>query len=133
MGWIRGTNTLTLHNLADGMLMVLELLTTHTPGVPVVNDSGEFTGFISEVDVLLALEASEDLSKLTTKDFMISQHISVTVETTIEEAVKIMEGMRLHNVSVQKDGKVAYSLVRHDWYWDFGRVLRTVMPGKLLR
>ena len=98
-----------------------------------VNDSGEFTGFISKVDVLLALKASEDLSKLTTKDFMVSQHISVTVETTIEEAVKIMEEMRLHNVSVRKDGKVADPLIRHDWYWDFGRVLRTVMPGKLLR
>ena len=96
------------------MLVALELLSTHTPGAPVVDDQNEFIGFISEFDVLRALEAGKDLSKLTAEDIMVHEHISVTAETTIEEAVKMMEEMRLHNLPVNKNGKVAYSVTRHD-------------------
>ena len=114
VGQIRGTNTLILHAGQNGMLVALELLTTHTPGAPVVNSRNEFIGFISEFDVLRALKVGKDLSRLTAEDIMVPEHISVTAETTIEEAVETMEKMRLHNLPVKKDGKVAYSVTRHD-------------------
>lgn len=114
VGQIRGTNTLILHAGQNGMLVALELLSTHTPGAPVVDDRNEFIGFISEFDVLRALEAGKDLSKLTAEDIMVHDQISVTAETTIEEAVKTMEEKRLHNLPVKKDGKIAYSVTRHD-------------------
>lgn len=81
---------------------------------PVVDDRNEFIGFISEFDVLRALEAGKDLSKLTAEDIMVCERIAVTAETTIEEAVKMMEEKRLHNLPVKKDGRVAYSVTRHD-------------------
>ena len=114
MGQIRGTNTLIFHAGQNGMLVALELLSTHTPGAPVVDDRNEFIGFISEFDVLRALEAGKDLSKLIAEDIMVHDQISVTAETTIEEAVKTMEEKRLHNLPVKKDGKIAYSVTRHD-------------------
>jgi CBS domain-containing protein len=114
VGQIRGTNTLILHAGQNGMLVALELLTTHTPGAPVVNSRNEFIGFISEFDVLRTLKVGKDLSRLTAEDIMVPEHISVTAETTIEEAVETMEKMRLHNLPVKKDGKVAYSVTRHD-------------------
>lgn len=114
VGQIRGTNALLLRANQNGMLVALELLTTHTPGAPVINDQGAFIGFISEFDVLQSLKAGRDLSKLTAQDIMVREHISVTAETTIEEAVKMMEEMRLHNLPVKKNGKVAYSITRHD-------------------
>lgn len=114
VGQIRGTNTLILHAGQNGMLVALELLTTHTPGAPVVNDRNEFIGFISEFDVLRTLQVGKDLSMLTAEDIMVHEHISVTTETTIEEAVKMMEEMHLHNLPVKRDGKVAYSVTRHD-------------------
>ena len=114
VGQIRGTNTLLFSAGQNGMLVALELLTTHTAGAPVVNEQGAFVGFISEFDVLLSLKAGKDLSKLTAEDIMVHEHISVTTETTIEEAVKMMEDMRLHNLPVKKNGKVAYSVTRHD-------------------
>ncbi len=42
-----------------GMVVALELLTTYTPGVPVVDDRSGLIGFISEFDVLRALEAGK--------------------------------------------------------------------------
>ncbi|HWG95549.1 MAG TPA: CBS domain-containing protein [Nitrospira sp.] len=114
VGQIRGTNTLILHAGQNGMLVALELLSTHTPGAPVVDDRNQFIGFISEFDVLRSLEAGKDLSKLTAEDIMVHDQISVTAETTIEEAVKTMEEKRLHNLPVKKDGKIAYSVTRHD-------------------
>lgn len=114
VGQIRGTNTLILNAGQNGMLVALELLSTHTAGAPVVNARQEFIGFISEFDVLRALESHKELSTLTAEDIMVREHISVTAETTIEEAVKTMEDRRLHNLPVTKDGKVVYSVTRHD-------------------
>ena len=114
VGQIRGTNTLILHAGQNGMLVALELLSTHTPGAPVVDDRNEFIGFISEFDVLRALEAGKDLSKLTAEDMMVHDRIAVTAETTIEEAVKTMEEKRLLNLPVKQNGRVAYSVTRHD-------------------
>ena len=114
VGQIRATNSLTFHAGQNGMIVTLELLTTHTPGAPVVNDQSEFMGFISEFDVLRALKAGKDLSMLTAEDLMVHDRIVVTPETTIEEAVTIMEDKRLLNLPVNEDGRVVYSVTRHD-------------------
>jgi CBS domain-containing protein len=114
VGQIRATNTLIFHAGQNGMVVTLELLTTHTPGAPVVNDQNEFIGFISEFDVLRALKAGKDLSMLTAEDLMVHDRIVVTPETTIEEAVIIMEEKRLLNLPVKEDGRVVYSVTRHD-------------------
>jgi predicted transcriptional regulator len=114
VGQIRGTNTLILHAGQNGMLVALELLSTHTPGAPVVDARNEFIGFISEFDVIRALEAGRDLSKLTAEDIMVHDRIAVTAETTIEEAVKTMEDKRLLNLPVKQNRRIAYSVTRHD-------------------
>ena len=114
VGQIRGTNPLILHAGQNGMVVALELLTTHTSGAPVVDDHDAFIGFISEFDVLRALEFGKELSTLTAEDIMVHDHISVTAETTIEEAMKTMEEKRLLNLPVKRNGRVAYSVTRHD-------------------
>ncbi len=114
VGQIRGTNTLTLRAGQNGMVVALELLSSHMHGAPVVDERDEFMGFISEFDVLRALEAGKDLSMLTAEDLMVHDRIVVTPETTIEEAVQIMEEKRLLNLPVKKDGRVVYSVTRHD-------------------
>ena len=93
VGQIRGTNTLILHAGQNGMVVALELLTTHTPGAPVVDDRNEFIGFISEFDVLRALEAGKDLSTVTAEDLMVHDRIAVPV---------------------MQNGQVSYSVTRHD-------------------
>lgn len=114
VGQIRGTNTLVFRAGQDGMAIALELVSTHTSGAPVVDDHHEFIGFISEFDVLRALEDGKDLSRLKAEHIMAHDHIAVTSETTIEEAVKLMEEKRWLNLPVKQHGKVAYSVTRHD-------------------
>lgn len=114
IGQIVGTNELKFHAGQNGLAIAVELLSTHTPGAPVVDDKGEFIGFISEFDVLRALEANKDLSKMTAEEIMAKDRIAVTEETTIEDAVKLMEEKRLLNLPVTRNGKVVYSVTRHD-------------------
>jgi predicted transcriptional regulator len=114
VGQIRATNELVFGRKQNAMGIAVELLTTHTPGAPVVDERGDFIGFISEFDILRALEAGKELNRLTAEDVMVKDRIAVTEDTSIEEAVKIMEDKRLLNLPVKKNGKVAYSITRHD-------------------
>ena len=115
VGQIVGTNDLRFQAGQNGLAIAVELLSTHTPGAPVVDGKGMFIGFISEFDVLKALEAGKDLSKLTAEGIMAKDRIAVGEDTTIEEAVKIMEDKRLLNLPVKKNsGEVMYCVTRHD-------------------
>ena len=114
VGQIHATNNLVFRRDQNAMGMAVELLATHTPGAPVVDERGEFIGFVSEFDILRVLEAKNDLNQLTAVDVMAKEHIAVTNDTSIDEAVKIMEEKRLLNLPVKVNGKVAYSITRHD-------------------
>jgi len=65
VGQIVATNTLTFQAGQNGMAIAVELLSTHTAGAPVVDDQSKYVGFINEFDVMRALDAGKDLSKLT--------------------------------------------------------------------
>ncbi len=114
IGQVHATNDLVFTRKQNAMGIAVELLTTHTPGAPVVDGEGRFAGFISEFDILRALEAGKDLNRLTAEDIMAKDRISVTDDTSIEDAVKIMEEKRLLNLPIERNGKVAYSITRHD-------------------
>lgn len=100
------------------MGVAVELLTTHTPGAPIVDEQGDFIGFVSEFDILRTLEAGRDVNRLTAQDIMAKERIAVVDGTSIDEAVKIMEDKRILNLPASKNGKVSYSITRHD---NFGR------------
>ncbi len=114
VGQIHATNDLVFQRTHNAMGVAVELLTTHTAGAPVVDEQGEFIGFVSEFDILRALEAKKDLNRLTAEDVMAKEHISVTNATSIDEAVKIMEENRLLSLPVIANGKVTHSITRHD-------------------
>jgi predicted transcriptional regulator len=114
VGQIVPTNELKFHAKQNGLAVAVELLSTHTPGAPVVDENNRFIGFISEFDVLRALEAGKDLSQCTADQIMAKDRIAIKDTTTIQEAVKIMEEKRLLNLPVEKNGEVAYTVTRHD-------------------
>ena len=114
VGQIHATNNLLFQRNQNAMGVAVELLSSHTPGAPVVDEGGEFIGFISEIDVLRVLEAKKDLNQLTAEEVMAKDRISVTNDTSIEEAVKIMDEKRLLNLPVETNGKVTHSITRHD-------------------
>ena len=114
VGQIHATNVLVFHRNQNAMGVAVELLSTHTSGAPVVDERGAFIGFVSEFDILRVLEAKQDLNQLTAADVMAKEQISVTKDTSIDEAVKLMEQKRLLSLPVEVQGKVAYSITRHD-------------------
>ena len=114
VGQIHATNNLVFQRNQNAMGVAVELLSSHTSGAPVVNEWGEFIGFISEFDILRVLEAKNDLNQLTAEAVMAKDRISVTNDTSIDEAVKIMEEKRLLNLPVETNGKVTHSITRHD-------------------
>ena len=114
IGQVRATNDLVFTRKQNAMGIAVELLTTHTPGAPVVDGEGRFAGFISEFDILRALEAGKDLNRLATEDIMAKDRIAVTDDMSINEAVKLMEDNRLLNLPIERNGKVVYSITRHD-------------------
>ena len=114
IGQVRATNDLVFTRKQNAMGIAVELLTTHTPGAPVVDGEGKFAGFISEFDILRALEAGKDLNRLTAEDIMVKDRIAVTDDTSFDAAVKLMEDKRLLNLPIERNGKVVYSITRHD-------------------
>ena len=114
VGQIVPTNEMKFRKKRNAMEVALELLSSHTPGGPVVDENNRFVGFISEFDLLRALEAGKDLNDLTAGEVMVKDHFSIKDSTTIHEAVKIMEEKRLLNLPVERGGEVAYTVTRHD-------------------
>lgn len=114
VGQIHGTNNLVVRWNQNAMDVAVELLASHTSGAPVVDEQGAFIGFISEFDILRVLKAKKDLNQLMAEEVMVKEHISVRNDTSIDEAVSIMETERLLSLPVETNGKVSHSITRHD-------------------
>jgi CBS domain-containing protein len=94
--------------------VALELLSSHETGAPIVNDAGSFIGFVSEFDLLGAIEAGQDLGKITADKIMNKEHYVADASTKISDAICLMNEKHLLNIPVIKQGQVAYSVTRHD-------------------
>ncbi|HJU05381.1 MAG TPA: CBS domain-containing protein [Nitrospiraceae bacterium] len=114
LGQIVGTNDLRFRPEQNAMEVASDLLSAHTTGAPVVNENGVFIGFISEVDLLRALETGKDLNNLTAAEVMTTCPVAAHDYTPIADAVKFMEQYGLLILPVQKNGVVSYSVTRHD-------------------
>lgn len=114
VGQIVATNTLTFQAGQNGLAIAVELLSTHTAGAPVVDSEGKYLGFINEFDVMKALSLGRELSSLVAEDLMRIGPIAVHASTTIADAAQRMDEQCVLNLPVEKDGRVAYSVSRHD-------------------
>ena len=65
VGQIHATNNRVFPRTQDAMEAAVELLSAHTAGAPVVDEGGEFIGFLSEPDILRVLQSKKDLNQLT--------------------------------------------------------------------
>ena len=114
VGQIVATNTLTFQAGQNELAIAVELLSTHTAGAPVVDHEGKYLGFINEFDVIKALSLGRELSSLVAEDLMRIGPIAVRASTTIADAAQRMDEQCVLNLPVEKDGRVAYSVSRHD-------------------
>ena len=114
LGEIDGTNGLRFQPDQTALDIALELLHSHTSGAPIGNKEGNFVGFVSEFDLLGAIESGQDLSKITADKLMNTDHYVADESTTIAAAIQLMKEKHLLNIPVIKAGQVAYSVTRHD-------------------
>lgn len=114
VGQIVGTNAIQFHSGQDGMSITIEMLSAHVSGAPVVEHDGTYVGFISEVDILHALAQGHDLNRVTAEQLMVKHPIAVRKSTPIAEAIKLMADKHLLNLPVEENGRVTYSVTRHD-------------------
>ncbi|GJL68499.1 MAG: CBS domain-containing protein [Nitrospirales bacterium] len=114
VGQIVPTNEMKFGRKLNALAAAVELLSHHTPGGPVVDEKNHFIGFVSEFDVLRALEAGKDLNKVTVENVMKKDHIAIAATTSIKDAVHLMEEQRLLSLPVERNGEVMYTVTRHD-------------------
>lgn len=114
VGQIVATNTLTFQAGQNALAIAVELLSTHTAGAPVIDHEGKYVGFINEFDVMKALGAGKELSNLVAEDLMRIGPIAVHSSTTIADAAQKMDERCVLNLPVEHEGRVAYSVSRHD-------------------
>lgn len=114
IGQIDGTNNLRFRAEHSAMAIAVELLSAHASGAPIVDDKGQFIGFVSEFDLLGAIESGKDVSKVTADQLMNKDHFVAHESTTIANAIRLMKEKHLLVLPVIKQGKVAYSVTRHD-------------------
>jgi len=114
VGQIAGSNDLMFYESQNALGVAAQLLAGGISGAPVVNGEREFIGFISEFDVLNALEAQKELMQLTAADIMTRDCVTVTADTPLQEAVRVMKDKHLLNLPVIRDRKLAYTVTRHD-------------------
>jgi predicted transcriptional regulator len=114
VGQIIATNTMRIQQDANGLSIAIALLSSHTPGAPVVDEAGRFVGFISEFDLLKAIDGGKDLNAFSAKDLMKKDRIAISASTSLREAAELMEKNRLLNLPVEEGRVVTKTVTRHD-------------------
>lgn len=114
VGQLIHTNPLRFGVTTTCMDVAIALLSSHLSGGPVLDEAGRYLGFVSEFDLLKALDHSQDLKKVTTQHIMSKEAHLIHNGTTIKEAIRIMEGKNLLNLCVEENGVVTKTFTRHD-------------------
>ncbi len=107
--------------------------------LPVINHKGQLVGIVSERDLLHAApsdatslsvwELNYLLSKLNVGDIMTKEVITVTSDTPIEEAARIMADNKIGGLPVTHDGKVVGMITETDVFKSFLEIMGARDPG----
>jgi predicted transcriptional regulator len=110
---ISATNSVQAKPDDNAMDIAIAMVSDGSRGVPVVGEDYEFVGFISEGDVIRALEAGVDLNRAKACDIMNTAFVGVEENTPLASVSRLFE-MGFQLLPVVQDGKVVRSITRHD-------------------
>ncbi|MFZ1746731.1 MAG: CBS domain-containing protein [Nitrospirales bacterium] len=114
VGQLIHTNPLQFGVTTTCMEVAIALLSSHLSGGPVLDEAGRYLGFVSEFDLLKALDHSQDLKKVTIQHIMSKEAHLIHNGTTIKEAIRIMKEKKLLNLCVEENGVITKTFTRHD-------------------
>lgn len=115
IGQLFSTNMLRFSPDEPCMEIAIKLLSSHLAGGPVLGADGKLLGFVTEFDLLKALDISRDLNTVTARKIMSPPpHNLIRDDTPIKEAVRLMEENHWLNLCVEDKGIVTKTYTRHD-------------------
>jgi acetoin utilization protein AcuB len=101
--------------------------------LPVINEQGQMVGIVSEMDILHAepsdatslsvWELNYLLSRISVRDVMTHDVVSVSADTPIEEAARIMADTKIGGLPVLQDGDVVGIITETDLFKVFLELL----------
>ncbi len=107
--------------------------------LPVVDKKGKLVGIVAEKDVLNASPSPATslsiweihylLARLTVKEIMTKQVITVQEDTPLEEAAKVMSDNKIGGLPVVRDGRVVGIITETDMFKIFLELLGARTPG----
>jgi len=107
--------------------------------LPVLNAKGNLVGIVAEKDILYASPSPATslsiheihylVSKLTVAEIMTKDVITVTDETPLEEAARVMADKRIGALPVMRDGKLVGIVTETDIFKTFLDLLGAREPG----
>jgi len=110
--------------------------------LPVLNDKGALTGIVSEKDLLYAspspatslsiYELHYLLSRITVGDVMTTEVITVTEDTPLEEAARMMADNKIGSLPVERKGELVGIITETDLFKIFLELLGAREMGVLL-
>jgi len=102
-----------------------QLVLNGISGMPVAELAGTVLGVITEADILESLMEGKKLEKLTAADIMSEEPITVDIETSVEEVIKILNEEGIVRVPVTEKGKLVGIISRID-------VIRAVLEPEFI-
>jgi len=92
--------------------------------LPVVDDTGNVVGIVSEFDLLKAVKAGKNLDKVTAEELMSTKVLTVNETDSIDAVIDIMTTQYIISLPVVKNGKlvgvinrrnILHSMVDHEY------------------
>ena len=114
VGGVKITNTLSVSERAIAYEAAVKLLQTGFQGLSVLNSKMKVVGKITEIYLLKALKAGQDLKKVRVEEMMSPPPPIITSETSLTEAVEIMESQHLLRLPVMKEECFVGNITRHE-------------------
>jgi len=90
-----------------------ELTKSKISNIPIINNKGELVGIVSEQDIIKAME-SEKFMKMTAKDIMTTDILSVKEEDCLEYVSKIFTEHTYRRLPVIRNKKIVGIIERKD-------------------
>jgi CBS domain-containing protein len=94
--------------------VALQVLSGLYSGMPVTDEEGKVIGVVTEFDLLGQVCEGRELARLTAGDVMTKNPISVDVNTTLNDLLKIMMEHNIVRVPVTEGGRLVGVIARCD-------------------